>query len=77
MGRLSRLRNDRGHAANAALKSYLNELELLNNDPKPWRVPGSGQAGGKFFQLAECRAKFAERFGGTWPWDESVEKWGG
>jgi hypothetical protein len=42
-----------------------------------WRVGGTGKgwAGIKFPALPDCRAAFARRFGGSWAWDEAVDRW--
>jgi hypothetical protein len=67
------------YETDSALKTYLREFKAADGTQiadTNWRTPGEGNGGAKFLALADARTTFAERFGGTWPWDESVGGWG-
>jgi hypothetical protein len=74
---MSAIRKIRGceYDPDGGIKAYLKEH--FPEVDTTWRVPGRGLSGAKFPSLAECRATFAARFGGSWPWDEEVQGWGG
>jgi len=71
---------DRGmnYTTEKELKDYLKKEMKINEDGgnTKWRVPKMGHAGCKFPPLEIARARFAEKFGGSWPWDEEVVQWG-
>jgi hypothetical protein len=75
---MSVIRKLRGceYEAEGGIKDYLKE-HFSDVVDLTWRVPGHGHSGAKFGALPDCRARFAARFGGTWPWDYCVEVWGG
>jgi hypothetical protein len=66
------------YTTDAELKKYLKEEMRINEDGgnTKWRVPMRGHAGCKFPPLDRARTRFAEKFGGVWPWDDEVTQWG-
>jgi hypothetical protein len=71
MSMMRRVQEIDEYETDAAFKLYLKDLGT-----EDWRVPGGpGNHGAKFPPLPEFRASLAQRFGGKWNWDLSVEKW--
>jgi hypothetical protein len=72
---LEQIRKLRGceYETDVALKDYFKEhFPMIDCS---WRTPGWGNAGAKFPHLLDCREAFSARFGGDWPWDETITEW--